>query len=70
MMRTLSRARSLNEEILDNDIRVIFCIIAGCQTSAIHQEDSVDDTLKRYSKITTSVVDEADTVLIEAHRHH
>lgn len=56
------QAKLLSAEVLDKDVRGVFCTVSNCQTPALYQEDGEGD-VKRVFKATTIVADEAGTVL-------
>lgn len=59
----IEQAKVLTADIVDNDIRGVFCTVAGCQTPALYQADPSDGKIKRSFKATTIVNDEASTSL-------
>lgn len=59
----IAEAKTLSALIIDEEIRAVFCTIAGCQTPALYEADPVDGKIKRFFKATTVVVDEASTSL-------
>ena len=55
--------KQLNAAIIDNDVRGVYCTVAGCRVPALYEVDQVDGKIERYYQATMIINDEASTSL-------